>query len=71
MSIQELGRQRLDIATKLLSAMVIEDRIAWYKDAECFGNSDSDLADRALSLADVLIKKEMQSREEADRWIHS
>ncbi len=61
MSIQELGRQRLDIATKLLSAMVIEGRIA--------GNSD--LADRALALADALIKREMQSREEADRWIHS
>ena len=46
-----------DASIRILSALLIEDRIAWYKDIECFGNSNADLIDTAVNSAEILWEK--------------
>lgn len=54
---------RLEVATKLLAALLIEDRIAWYKDMECLGDTYDGLVANAIYLADKLIDEISEEKE--------
>jgi hypothetical protein len=52
----ELTRREY-IAAQLMGAILIENRIAWTKDPECFGILDlREAADNAVFAADILLK---------------
>jgi len=53
---------RLEIAVRILTALIVEDRIAWHKDPECFGHPDLELVSRAFDLADAVMKEESRRR---------
>ena len=46
-----------ETSVKLLASILIEDRMAWYKDPSCFGNNFEDMAILAISGAEVLWNK--------------
>ena len=52
---QVTNELRLNVAAQLLSALLIEDRMAWMK--EDFGNSNKELIGSAVIMADQLIAK--------------
>lgn len=53
---QVTNELRLKVAAQLLSALLIEDRMAWMKDVD-FGNSNKELIGSAVIMADQLIAK--------------
>lgn len=44
------------IATQLMAALIIENRIAWTQDPECFGVYFEEIANEAITGAKFLIK---------------
>ena len=65
-----LGLTKLEyIATQLMAANMIQDRIAWTEDHECFGMNDEDLAYESVRGALLLLKeleKVQKVREETE-----
>ena len=48
---------RNQAAIQILSALIVEDRIAWYKDHECFGSSQFELIETAVDMAYGLVEE--------------
>ncbi len=48
---------RHQAAIQILSALIVEDRIAWYKDHECFGSGQSELIETAVDMAYGLVEE--------------
>lgn len=48
---------RHQAAIQILSALIVEDRIAWYKDPSCFGSGQSELIETAVDMAYELVEK--------------
>lgn len=50
-----------ETSKQLLAAYLIEDRIAWFKDMECFGQPLGNLVDSSIEAAEMLWEKLKES----------
>jgi hypothetical protein len=48
---------RNQAAISILTAIIVEDRIAWYEDHECFGASQSAMIETAVNMAYLLVEE--------------
>ena len=53
---QDVKSLRHQAAIQILSALIVEDRIAWHKDFSC-GSSQSDLIETAVDMAYGLVEE--------------